>query len=456
MVESVIPEDVATLPLPPQNPLPYRRRYKATRRLHVGSETLRNAGGPVTRYRLAPSWLLPEIVVATSPQGMHDILDRPHTFVEKKLPFYSEQRALIGSNLFNLEHDEWLPHRRATQAVFTKNRVNKFADDMAAAAVTAVDAYGAGETTDLDAMCHSLTLRALGRSVFGLDLDEHIAELAESLTIAMGYVTRRSTLPFKAPVWLPTPARQKARAAAARLHTLAGTILRECRDDPERDAPLVRALIDARDPATGKPLSDIQIRNEMIIFMFAGHDTTSTTLTYSLWALGHHTDIQDRVAGEVAAFGGRTLTPSDVPNLSYTVQVLHEALRLCPPAAMLSRQTVTDIDVDGYRVEAGTAAVVGIYAMHRDPTLWDNPLEFDPDRFSPENFAELDRWQYLPFGGGARGCIGSHFAMLEATLALATIIGRRRIESLDSNFPVALPFTLVPKGPIQARIEVRT
>ena len=316
MVQTVNSEDVATLPLAPRSPLPYRRRYKATRLLHVGSETLRDAGGPVTRYRLAPSWLLPEIVVATSPQGMHDILDRPHTFVEKKLPFYSEQRALIGGNLFNLEHDEWLPHRRATQAVFTKNRVGTFADDMAAAAVTAVDTYGAGETTDLDAMCHSLTLRALGRSVFGLDLDDHIAELAESLTIAMGYVTRRSTLPLKAPVWFPTPARQKARAAAARLHALAGTILRECRDDPERDAPLVRALIDAKDPATGKPLSDIQIRNEMIIFMFAGHDTTSTTLTYSLWALGHHPDIQDRVAGEVAAIGGRTLTPSDVPNLS--------------------------------------------------------------------------------------------------------------------------------------------
>jgi cytochrome P450 len=86
-----------------------------------------------------------------------------------------------------------------------------------------------------------------------------------------------------------------------------------------------------------------------------------------------------------------------------------------------------DIDVDGYPVEAGTVAIVGIYAMHRDPALWNNPLVFDPDRFSPQNSRGRDRWQFLPFGGGPRSCIGDHFAMLEATLALATIIRRAEI-----------------------------
>ena len=115
-----------------------------------------------------------------------------------------------------------------------------------------------------------------------------------------------------------------------------------------------------------------------------------------------------------------------------------------------------DIDVDGYRVEAGTVAIVGIYAMHRDPALWDNPLVFDPDRFSPENSKGRDRWQFLPFGGGPRSCIGDHFAMLEATLALATIIRRVEIRSLDANFPLAVPFTMVAGGPIRARIHTRS
>ena len=155
-------------------------------------------------------------------------------------------------------------------------------------------------------------------------------------------------------------------------------------------------MIAATDPATGRALSDDEIRDELVVFMFAGHDTTATTLTYALWALGHHPEIQDRVRAEVAAIGDRELTPEDVPALGYTVQVLHEALRLCPPAAATGRTAMRDIKVDGYRVEAGTMLVVGIYALHRDPALWDHPLVFDPDRFSPQNSAGRDRWQYLP------------------------------------------------------------
>ena len=186
------------------------------------------------------------------------------------------------------------------------------------------------------------------------------------------------------PQWLPTPAQRRARAANASLHRLADEILQTCRADPDRDAPLVRALLAAatRRPDSRSPTTEIC--NELVLFMLAGHDTTSTTLTYALWALGHHRDLQDRVAAEVAELGDRPLTPRIVPRLGYTVQVLHEALRLCPPGAGIGRLAMQDIDVDGYRVEAGTLAMVGIYAMHRDPALWDNPLVFDPDRFSPQ------------------------------------------------------------------------
>jgi cytochrome P450 len=114
-----------------------------------------------------------------------------------------------------------------------------------------------------------------------------------------------------------------------------------------------------------------------------------------------------------------------------------------------------DIKVDGYRVEAGTMLVVGIYALHRDPDLWDHPLVFDPDRFNPQNANGRDRWQYLPFGAGPRSCIGDHFAMLEATLALATIIRRTEIQSLDAEFPMIVPFTTVAAAPIRAHVRLR-
>ena len=196
-------------------------------------------------------------------------------------------------------------------------------------------------------------------------------------------------------------------------------ILQACRADPTRDAPLVQALIAATDPETGRPLSDDDICNELLIFMLSGHDTTATMLTYALWELGHHPDMQDRVAAEAAEIGNRELTPDDVPRLEYTAQVLNESLRLCPPAAGVGRLAVRDIAVDGYRVEAGSIVAVGISALHRDPALWERPLVFDPDRFSPENSRNRDRWQFIPFGAGSRSCIGEHFAMLVTTLALA-------------------------------------
>jgi cytochrome P450 len=242
----------------------------------------------------------------------------------------------------------------------------------------------------------------------------------------------------------------------AALQKVTDDMLQACRADPSLDAPLVHALIAATDPETGRNIDDDDIINDLLIFMLAGHDTTATALTYALWMLGHHRDVQDRVAAEVREIGDREITPADVPRLGYTTQVLHEAMRLCPPAAGVGRMAVRDIAVDGYRVQAGSLVLVGIYAVHRDPELWPNPLEFDPDRFSPEAAKARDRWQFVPFAGGSRSCIGEHFARLETTLALATIVRSKEITSIDDDFPVDVPFTTVADGPIRAHIKART
>jgi cytochrome P450 len=455
MVEMLQKTDVAALPLAPKNPLPYRQRLKALRVFHTGIETLRDAGGPVTRFSLAPRWLMPPIVVATSPQGGRDILGRTDAFIEKTT-VHAEMRRLLGNNLFDLTHDLWLPRRRALQPIFTKQHVRAFAGHMSQAAETVCASWVDGTEIDLDVECRRLALRALGRSVLGLNLDERADALAEPLRVALEYIANRSLRPLRAPRWLPTPARHRARAAAATMRGLADDILQACRADPTRDAPLVRALMASADPATGRGLSDDDICNELLVFLTAGHDTTATTLTYALWALGRNPGMQARVTAEVAALGDRQLTPEDVPRLGYTVQVLHEALRLCPPGAAIGRTAVQDIEIDGHRVEAGTLVVYGVYAVHRDPTLWDHPLVFDPDRFRPEKSNGRDRWQYVPFGGGPRSCIGDHFAMLEATLALATIIRRIEITSLAPDFPLAVPFTSVAAAPIYARVLERT
>jgi cytochrome P450 len=355
---------------------------------------------------------MPPIVVATSPQAIRDILSIKDGAVDKTSLILSELRRVLGGNPFNPPYEQWLPRKRTLQPVFTKQHVRQFGGHMAEAAEKVSAGWVDGAVVDL--------------------------------------VADRSLRPVRAPRWLPTPERRRAA-----LHRLAGDILAKCRADPSTDAPLVQALIAATDPVTGNGLSDSEIANELIVFLFAGHDTTATTLTYAMWELGRHPDIQNLFAAEVTELPDRELEPDDVSRLSYTVQVLREALRLCPPGPTSTRMATRDVEVGGYRVPAGTLLIFGRLAVQRDPTHWDRPLVFDPDRFSPQNMKDRDRWQYIPFGGGPRACIGDHFAMLEATLGLATFIRRAEVRSLDADFPLAVPFTMVADGPIRARIRSR-
>jgi cytochrome P450 len=446
--------DVKALPLAPRNPLPLRRALKVLRRFHTGIEELRDAGGPVTRIKLGPSWLVPELVVTTSPQGAHDALGTSDAIAERN-NMHDELRKCIGSSLFVMKHDEWLPRRRLLQPLFTKKHVRGYGSDMAQAAETIAMSWGSERDVDLDVQCRRLTMRALGRSVLGLDLDEQADRLSEPLRIVVEYIADRGMSPMHLPRWVPTRKTRRARAASADLRRLAADVLKSCREDPDRDAPLVRALMGAVDPVTGRQLTDDEIRDELVVFISAGHDTTATTMAYALWQLGRHPELQDRLRAEVDAIGDRQLTPDDVPSLGYTVQVLHEALRLCPPGAANGRLLTQDVEVDGYRVKAGSMVTVGVYALQRDPRLWDRATEFDPDRFRPEVAKSIDRWQYLPFGAGPRTCVGDHFAMLELALALATIVRTVEIRSADEEFPMVTPFTTVAGGPVVARVTRR-
>jgi cytochrome P450 len=447
--------DVSALPLVPKNPLPIWQLVKLVRRLDTGQEVIRDAGGPITRIQFGPKWLYPPIVAVMSPNAMRDVLGRSDASSDRCV-IHEEVRNMAGDSLFVLPNELWRPRKRALQPVFTKQNVRNFGGHMSRAAQQFVDRWPDGGDIDLDLECRKVAMQSLGRSVLGIDLNERAEVIANCMHVASSYTADRALRPIRAPRWLPTLARRQARAAVSAMRRVTDDMVHACRSDPTRDAPLVQALIAATDPETGRPLSDEDISNDLLIFMLAGHDTTATALTYSLWILGHHPEVQDRVAAEAAAIGDRELTPDDVPRLAYTVQVLHESLRLCPPAAGVARLATRDIAVDGYRVEAGSLVAVGLYALHHDPTLWPNPMDFDPDRFSPENVKGRDRWQFLPFLGGGRPCIGEHFARLETTLALGTIVRALEIQSLDDDFECEVPFTTVAKGPIPARVRPRS
>lgn len=429
-------------------------RLRAVQTFHTGIAEIGRVGGPVTIVRLGPSGLTPTFAVVTSPQGAHDVLAASDGAFDKEMIVHVQNR-LLGENVFNLPHQPWLARRRTLQPIFTKKHVAGYAGHMASAAESAAMSFAERGEVDLDAEMRALTLRVVGKSVFGLDLGERAVELGPHVRRVLQWVTNRSLRPVRSPMWLPTPARWRMRRSIAAINAVIDESIDAAAAGRSSDAELVQLLLEAKDPVTGRPLTREAIRSELLVFVLAGHDTTATTLAYTLWALGRHPEIQARVAAEIGALGDRELVVDDVQELPYTVQVLHEALRICPPAPAVGRMAMRDVVVDGFKVAAGTNVVVGAWSIHHDPALWDDPETFDPERFGPERSGGRDRWQFIPFGGGPRSCIGDHFAMLEATLGLASIVRTVEIESLHDDFPIALPFTLTAGGPIPARIRMR-
>ncbi len=446
--------DVLEYPIPPDVPMRLIPKLRALRTFHTGTGLIRDAGGPVTMVRIGPARITPTFAVITSPQGARDVLGGSDGAFDKEGQIHIESRAL-GVNVFNLPHEPWLTRRRALQPLFTKKHVAEYAGHMAGAADALAREWTGRPEIDLDRECRQLTLQVIGRSVFGMELGERAESLGPAVQCSLRYITGRATRPLRAPRWLPTPARRQLRTSLATVGALLDEAINAAREDPDRDAPLIHLLLATPDPQTGRPLTQQAIADELLAFLIAGHDTTATTLAYSLWAVGRNPVIQDRLATEVADIGERVLSVDDVARLPHTVRVIHEALRLCPPAAVVTRMTMRDTVVDGFRIPQGTNVFVGIYPLHRDPELWEQPELFDPDRFAPERSAGRNRWQYLPFGGGPRTCIGDHFAMLEATLGLASIVRTAQITALNSDFPVAVPFTTTAAGPVPARLTRR-
>ena len=248
-----------------------------------------------------------------------------------------------------------------------------------------------------------------GESIFGLDLGDRAQELGPPIRQALHWVTHRSTRPVRSPGWLPTPARHRFRSSLTAIRAVIDEAINAAREDPERNAELVRLLLETTDPATGELLTDQAIGDELFAFVVAGHDTTSTTLSYSLWAMGRDSALQDRVAAEVAALGDRQLTVEDVPALPFTVQVVHESLRIYPPGPVITRLAMRDVIIDGHRVPAGTNVMIGVYALHHDPALWADPESSIPT-VSPQGGPPIGiAGSICRLAPAERNCIGSHF-----------------------------------------------
>ena len=349
-------------------------------------------------------------------------------------------KTFVGESLFTTDGDDWLGRRRLAQPAFHRQRIAGFSDTMTTAAQAMLDQWDRGpdgQRLELDHELMQVTLRVAGKTLFSRDLIGEANVLGEAFNATSEYVNFRLKNPFVLPPVVPTPRNRKFTRALKVLDQTIYAIIRERRASGEDKPDLLSMLMNARDEDTGEGMDDHTLRNEVAVMLFAGHETTAATLTWAFYLLSQHPEAEQHLHAELSeVLAGRSPTLDDLPKLRFNRMVIEEALRMYPPAWSMSRQSVAEDELGGYRLPAGSSFNVCINNVHYDPRFWDHPERFDPERFLPERSADRPHFAYLPFGGGPRLCIGNQFALTEAQLVLASVAQRYQLR-------------LVPGHPVQ-------
>jgi cytochrome P450 len=262
---------------------------------------------------------------------------------------------------------------------------------------------------------------------------------------------------FRAPSWLPYPGRRSAARAREHMYREAARLVAQRRQGPAARGDLLDLLIQARDEETGRVMTDEELVRNLATFILAGHETTAVALTWTLWLLAKYPHVQNQVAAEAqATIGSGAVAAQQVERLTFTRQVLQEAMRLYPPAPAISRQPLAPLVLGGEQLTPATQVTITIYPLHRNRRVWKNPNSFDPDRFTVHQTQGRPRCAYLPFGAGPRVCIGASFAMIEATVVLAILVQAFRFNAVTGHRPHPVArVTLRPRGGMPLYIEPR-
>src|SRR5215204_1543850 len=381
--------------------------------------------GEVARYRVAHT----RMYQVSSPEGVGRILHDNHRNYSKDVATFGTLKLFLGNGLFTSDGDFWRRQRRLAQPAFHRRRVAAFGELMTDATLEMLDRWrplaDRGQPLDVGAEFSRLTMEVVTRALFSTSVEGDISTIGRAIATLLDDVTFRFTFPFYPPLRVPTPRNRRFLAARAALDEVVYEIISERRQRPGEHDDLLALLMEARDEDTGEGMSDKQLRDEVITLFLAGHETTANALTWGTYLLSTHVAVARRLHAEVdGTLQGRIPMAADLPNLPYTRMVIDETLRLYPPAWITNRRAIEDDIVCGYRIPADATVSISPYVTHRDPTLWDNPEGFDPERFAPERSAGRPHYAYFPFGGGPRQCIGKGFALMESTLVLVLLAQR--------------------------------
>ena len=410
---------------------------------------------PVARIPFGPNR---SIFLCSSPEAAKQVLQDNHRNYKKAVT-YDFLKPVVGHGLLTADGDLWLRQRRLVAPMFHRRRIESYAATMASTTEELLDdwrRHDADTPFDLSEAMSQVTLSIAGKLLFNRDIGRDSDWIGEAMVLLFRDVNQRIMSPIRIPRQVPTPQNRRVQRAIDELEGLVYGLIEERRDHAGEYEDLLSMFMLAEDEDTGETMSDKEIRDELMTFIIAGHDTTSNLLSWALYLLSTHPTVRRRLEEEVdAVVCGAIPTFSELGELNYLEQVIDETFRLYPPAWTVEREPLEDDEICGFSVPAGSIVSVGPYFVHHNRDVWENPAGFDPDRFGPDA-PRPDRYAHFPFGGGPRMCVGADFAIMEAKMILAAITKGFRLNVMTNHgVEPEGTVTLYPRDGIQVFAEQR-
>ncbi len=412
-----------------------------------------NAYGDVVRFSV-PGNLAYFI---NHPDHVQHVLQMNHRNYDKDTFQYNALARITGRGLLTNNGEDWLQKRRIAQPAFGRKALLGMIPVVAQAAEAMMSRWEKSLSThdrlDVDREMMQCALDVVARTLFGADLSQRAFRLTGAVMDALDYLIFQTRTLMMVPGWWPNRENRQYRTAMQTIESVVNQLIDQ-RTRAETGDDFMGLLLAAKDDAGNPALSRREIRDEVVTLLIAGHETVASSLTWSWYLLAQHPELRQKVQQEAEVVIGRDVPDSEkLDQLVYTQQVYEEALRLYPPAWLITRRALGADQVGGVTVPAGTLMIISPYVMHRRPDIWPEPEVFNPARFDPSQSPKRHRFAFIPFGGGPRLCIGNRFAMIEAKLILA-LVSRRFSLDLPPGQDVTVEalVTLRPKDGLMMRV----
>lgn len=357
--------------------------------------------GDIVPFRVGP-W---PMLALSDPDRIETVLVIQRDRFAKHRHFWRQVTAMFGKGLLTSDGDLWRSQRRLAAPAFAGPPLHGYGDDVVRITEEAVGKWRDNEVRDVRVDMMGLTLAIAAKTFFDATIEQDVANMGAASDDIMKEMVARISRPFHIPDIVPLPGHLRYRRAIQQVESVVYRMIDERRATERYGDDLLSRFMLARDEA-GQPMSDVQLRDEAMTLLFAGHETTSLAVTWSCYLLGQHADIHAEATAEVRrVLGNRSATADDLPALRTIDNVVTEAMRLYPPAWAVAREALEDVELGGHPVPAGTAIVMSQWVVHRDPRWFESPQAFRPSRWTDAFRKALPRFAYFPFGGGPRICI---------------------------------------------------